>query len=150
MKDRYRPFIRLYFRFRNLILYGLIGTCSSGLDFVVYSLLVLFVNLPYIVANSISVLIGITTSFILNRKYNFKVRDKVLKRFFVFLFIGICGLFMSNLILYFCIDLLCMDSLFSKLLSIIMVVFLQFLLDKYVTFKVKTTDGKSVFRNASL
>ena len=122
-------------RFRTLILYGIIGSFSSFLDFIIYTLLTGYVGLFYITANCISVLMGITTSFALNRKYNFKVKDKTGKRFFIFLTVGLCGLLMSNLILYVCIARLQYNTTLSKLLSIILVVFLQFLINKYITFK---------------
>ena len=122
-------------RFRTLILYGIIGSFSSFLDFIIYTLLTGYVGLFYITANCISVLMGITTSFALNRKYNFKVKDKTGKRFFIFLTVGLCGLLMSNLILYVCIAHLQYNTTPSKLLSIILVVFLQFLINKYITFK---------------
>ncbi len=125
----------VYSKFRNLILYGIIGSISSGLDFLVYSLLVGIAEIHYILANCISVLVGISTSFILNRNYNFKVKDRTKRRFAMFLTVGLCGLLFSNFILYVCIDYLYMDKVVSKVLSIVLVVFFQFLINKYVTFK---------------
>lgn len=127
----------LYYKFRDLILYGIIGCCSSSLDFLIYTFLVSYININYLIANCISVLAGIVTSFTLNRKYNFKVKDKTFKRFAVFFTVGVCGMILSNIILYVCIDILVFDELISKLLSIIFVVLIQFILNKYVTFKTK-------------
>ena len=125
----------LYKKYHHLVLYGIIGSFSSGLDFLIYTLLVQLVGLQYLVANCISVVAGISTSFYLNRNYNFKVKDHTKRRFSIFLTVGLCGLVMSNLILYLCIDNLGMDKLTSKLLSILLVVFFQFLVNKYLTFK---------------
>ena len=131
-----KQFIKtLYKRFHHLVLYGIIGSFSSGLDFLIYTLFVQIVGLQYLVANCISVVAGISTSFYLNRNYNFKVKDHTKRRFSIFLTVGLCGLVMSNLILYLCIDNLGMDKLISKLLSIVLVVFFQFLVNKYLTFK---------------
>lgn len=126
---------KLYFKFRHLILYGIIGSFSSGLDFAIYTLLVQVVGLQYIIANCISVLGGISTSFILNRNYNFQVKDNTKRRFAIFLTVGLCGLMLSNIILYVCIDVLDMNKIISKLLSIVLVVFFQFIVNKYLTFK---------------
>lgn len=126
---------QLFQKFRHLILYGIIGSFSSGTDFVIYTLLVQFVGVQYLVANCISVLVGISTSFVLNRSFNFKVKDHAKRRFAMFLTIGLSGLMISNVILYLCIDVLGKNELISKLLSIVLVVFLQFLANKYVTFK---------------
>lgn len=128
-------FLKIYHKFDHLILYGIIGSFSSGLDFLIYTVLVQVVGLQYIISNCISVLGGITTSFILNRNYNFKVKDKTKQRFSIFLTVGLCGLLFSNLILYLCISMMGIDKIISKLLSIVLVVFFQFLANKYVTFK---------------
>ena len=120
---------------KNLILYGIIGSFTSCLDFVVFMLLSKWVGLYYLIANAISVLVGITTSFCLNRTYNFKVKDRTKQRFAIFLSVGLCGLCMSNLILWIGIDKLHGDKLLVKLTSILLVVFFQFLLNKFVTFK---------------
>ena len=121
-------------RWRQLILYGIIGSFSAFLDFLVYTALV-SMGLFYIHANCISVLVGIGSSFLLNRHYNFKVKDAVFRRFLIFLIIGLAGLLLSNLVLYGCIEWMGLDKLVSKLLSIILVALFQFVLNKYITFK---------------
>lgn len=128
---------RLYQRFRNLILYGIIGSFTSALDFAVFTMLSKYIGIHYIVANCISVLIGISTSFALNRSINFKVKDKTGKRFLIFLTVGVCGLLLSNVILYVGIDMLSGDELIVKLASIVLVVGFQFILNKFITFKEK-------------
>ena len=130
-------FYNLYNKFRDLILYGIIGCCASGFDFAIYSILVRYLCVHYIYANSISVLAGISTSFILNRKYNCKVKDHTIRRFSIFLSVGLLGLLLSNIILYICISLIGINELLSKFLSIVLVVFLQFILNKFITFKTK-------------
>lgn len=128
-------FKECYQKFRNLILYGIIGSFAAALDFAVFTLLAKYLGVYYLIANCISVLVGITTSFILNRSYNFKVKDKVKRRFAIFLIVGLCGLCLSNLILWLGIDLLHIDEIITKLASIILVVGFQFLLNKFVTFR---------------
>ena len=127
--------LKIYSKFRNLILYGIIGSCSSGLDFLLYSLFVEVFGLHYILSNCISVLAGISTSFVLNRTYNFKVKDKTKTRFAIFLTVGLCGMLVSNFILYLCIDVMNWNKIVSKLLSIVLVVVFQFVLNKYITFR---------------
>lgn len=125
----------LYVRFRNLILYGVIGCFTAGLDFLVFTLLTKYVGLYYLFANCISVMVGITISFILNRSINFKVKDDAVKRFAIFLTVGLCGLLLSNIILYLGIDVRGGDRVVVKLLSVVLVVLFQFLLNKFVTFR---------------
>ena len=125
---------KLLKKFRHLILYGLIGTLSSGIDFSIYTMLVK-IGIHYVFSNCTSVLCGISTSFMLNRNYNFKVKDKTKQRFTLFLTIGLCGMMFSNLILWVCIEKIHFNAILSKLLSIVLVVFFQFLLNKHLTFK---------------
>ena len=106
-----RLFLQLFNKFRHLILYGIIGGMSSGLDFLLYTAWVEFVGLNYMLANCISVLAGILVSFLLNRKYNFKVEDKTVRRFLIFLSVGLGGLLFSNLILYLCVEYLFVNEL---------------------------------------
>ncbi len=146
MKDLIKT---LYQKFHHLILYGIIGSFSSGLDFAVYTVLVQVFGVHYIVANCISVVAGISTSFILNRNYNFKVKDKTGRRFGIFLCVGFTGLLLSNLILYTCINTFALNKIVSKLLSIVLVVFFQFLVNKYFTFK-PNEHGESVSGDAGL
>ena len=146
MKDLIKT---LYQKFHHLILYGIIGSFSSGLDFAIYTLLVQVLGVHYIAANCISVVAGISTSFILNRNYNFKVKDKTGRRFGIFLCVGFTGLLLSNLILYTCINTFALNKIVSNLLSIVLVVFFQFLVNKYFTFK-PNEHGESVSGDASL
>lgn len=128
-------FQTLYSRFRNLILYGIIGSCTATLDFLIFTALTQGLNLYYIAANIISCSTGILCSFLLNRKYNFKVTDHTLRRLLIFVAVGITGLLLSSLILHITIERFQWNELISKLISIIIVVLLQFLMNKHISFR---------------
>ena len=134
---------KIYARFRNLILYGIIGSFTSFLDFCIFTCLSQYVGLHYLVANCISVFAGITTSFLLNRAYNFKVKDKPALRFGIFLSVGLGGLLLSNLILWIGIDIMHFNDIYVKLASIVLVVGFQFLLNKFVTFRELNKDNSN-------
>lgn len=125
----------LYSRFRNLILYGIIGGFCVALDFCVYTALCYFDIMPYLGANIISIHVGIFTSFILNRSFNFKVKDKTSQRFLSFYTVGLTGLGISELMLYLMVTIGGMNELLCKLISIVIVALIQFILNKYITFK---------------
>ena len=127
--------LAFYYRFRNLILYGIIGGFSASIDFLVFYSLTTIGDVFYLVANIISVTIGIIISFILNKNLNFKVKDKVFKRFLIFISVGFSGLLLSSALLYFLIDNLAFEKTISKFLSIVFVVLIQFLVNKFITFK---------------
>ena len=63
--NKYKPLIK------QLISYGIIGGISSGLDFCVYVILT-HIGINELIANLISVNIGIACSFIFNSIITFK------------------------------------------------------------------------------
>ena len=132
MKDK---IIALFNRFRNLILYGIIGGFCAALDFGIYTLLCHFYVLPYLWANVISTHNGIFTSFFLNCSLNFKVKDKTPQRFVSFYAVGLTGLGMSSLMLWLMVDKAGWNELVCKLITIVIVSLMQFILNKYITFK---------------
>ena len=122
----------LIIKYRELILYGIIGGLCASLDFGVYSLLSLWI--PFLWANIISVHCGIFCSFVLNRNYNFKVKDNTGKRFISFYLVGLAGLGLSELLIYLLTDQLRWNHLIAKLLTIVVVALFQFCLNKLITF----------------
>ena len=127
--------LNLFIKFRTLILYGIIGSFSAGMDFLSFYLLTSVLDLYYLLANVFSVSIGITISFVLNRNFNFKVKDKTIKRFLIFVSVGIGGMALSSGLLFLFIDILIFEEIFSKFISIVFVVLIQFVINKFVTFK---------------
>jgi len=115
---------------KQIISYCVIGVTGATIDFVLFSIFVKFLNINYLISNTISVSAGITNNFLLNTFLNFKVRDKLAVRFFRFYTIGISGLLMSSVMLYIFITLLHMETLISKAITIIFVVILQYNLNK--------------------
>ena len=123
----------LFFRFRELILYGIIGGLCAALDFGLYTLLGMWI--PYLWANVISVHVGIFCSFLLNRQYNFKVKDRPAQRFTIFYLVGLSGLGLSELMIYLLAKRAGWDYVLAKLLTVVVVALLQFTLNKFITFK---------------
>ena len=128
----------LWSRFRELILYGLIGGFCAALDFGVYTMLGLWI--PYLWANVLSVHCGIFTSFFLNRSLNFKVKDKAAQRFTIFYLVGLSGLALSEGLIWLLASQFAWDPILAKLLTVFVVALYQFLLNKFITFK-KSNNG---------
>jgi putative flippase GtrA len=123
---------------RQFLLYGVFGGISAGLDFCVFSFL-LSIGLNYLIANIIGVHFGIFNSFMLNRQFNFKVKDKTARRMFTFYLVGLIGLGLSSILLYLLVETAGWQELYSKLLTIFFVAVTQFYLNKLITFKVAIT-----------
>jgi len=123
-----------YTRYRQLFLYGIIGGISAFLDFCVFTILHKL-GVPYLIANVISTHVGIICSFLLNRHYNFKVKDKTKMRFLSFYIIGLIGLAISSGLLYLAVDCYHFNEIYAKIATIIVVALFQFILNKFITFK---------------
>ena len=132
-----KTFIHTIFnKHRHFILYGIIGATSAGLDFVAFSILC-YATVNYQIANVISTHLGIFCSFLLNRHFNFKIKDRFLKRFLSFYVIGLVGLALTWLLLFVSVELLSINELIAKLIAIFAVAVVQFFLNKFITFKAK-------------
>lgn len=121
---------------RNLILYGIIGGLSSGLDFLVFTLLFKILGIPELPANIVSVHCGIFLSFFLNSRYNFKKTDRLRERFIPFYLTGLLGLALSSGILWLG-GRMGIDPLITKLGSIVIVALVQFFINRAVAFRDK-------------
>ena len=132
MKDLLK---RLYQKFHHLLLYGLIGSSSALLDFIIFTLLTEVLGIYYLVANCISVTCGLANSFILNRKYNFKVTDRTFKRAILFFVVGYFGLAINSALLYVFITYALFARPIAKICAMAIEVLLQFTFNSLVTFK---------------
>ena len=127
--------MQLLQKYRLFVLYSAIGTLSASLDFVVFTTLVKWLCLPYLLSNIISVNSGIITSFLLNRHFNFKVKDKAGLRFIIFYSVGLLGLLISTILLWLLVEYKLVNTIVAKTFTIVIVVLVQFTLNKYITFK---------------
>ncbi len=122
-------------KYRELIVYCLIGCTGATLDFVVYAGLTHGMELHYQIANFLSVSFGIVNNFFLNRHFNFKVKDRVGARLASFYAVGMIGWALSAALLWLFIERLSMNPLIAKLGTIVFVTVVQFSLNKFITFK---------------
>lgn len=134
---------RLYGKYRHFVLYSLIGATGATIDFLIFLLLTSVTALSYLPANIISVSCGIANNFIWNVKFNFKVKERVFVRFISFYCIGLIGMGLSTLLLYLLVDLVGVGSILAKVMTIGIVVIVQFLLNKYISFRQKEKDKET-------
>ena len=128
------PLVRKYVD-RSFVLYGIIGISGVTIDFLIFSFLVKIIGLHYVISNIISVSIGLTNNFILNRKYNFRVYNRPIYRFISFYVIGIIGIAISTLLINLIVENLGLPILLTKIIVTIIVVIFQYIGNRYITFK---------------
>jgi len=125
----------LFLSNKQLIKYGIIGCVCVLIDFLVYSFLTQIMKMPYLYANVISVHCGIFASFFLNRHFTFKVKNKTMLRFVSFYVIGLIGLAISSGLLILLVEKMGLNELVSKAFTVIAVALIQFVLNKYISFR---------------
>jgi putative flippase GtrA len=124
------PFIR------QVLLYGVFGLVAASCDFLAFRAL-READFALLVANLVSVNLGIAISFLCNAFFNFRRTDFLRRRAVVFLCVGWSGWALSSLILWVGVERMDLDETWVKLFSIVVVAAYQFTLNKLVTFRAR-------------
>lgn len=87
------------------------------------------------VSHIISSSLAIINNFILNSYFTFRVTDKKMKRFFSFISVAAVGLVISTTLMTVFVGRFNMDEMIAKALALAIVVAIQFVINKFFTFK---------------
>ncbi|MBN1562656.1 MAG: GtrA family protein [Anaerolineae bacterium] len=135
-------------RFARFLLVGVTGT---ALDFVLLSLLKLWGGLPTLIANTISYSAGIVNNFTFNRLWTFRdsTNTNILGQFAQYFTINIGGLLVNNFLIWVFEPIfasLMADNLAylpAKVIASLVAVSLNFVLNRYITFRDVGAPGQS-------
>ena len=117
----------------QFILYCVCGGIGVSTDYLVYYVSIQ-AGLWYQSANVLGYLCGTIISFCLNRIITFETRDKVAQRFAIFLSVAAVGFTVSAAMLWVLVAYVNIDEKIAKLLTLPVVVVIQFLLNRRITF----------------
>lgn len=117
-----------------MLLYALIGATGAAIDFCLFLMLSSTAGVPPLLANLVSVSVGITNNFALNVLFNFRVSTRLWQRFALFYGTGFVGLVGSEAILVAGISLFELTAETSKVVSIPIVVALQYVANRFMAF----------------
>jgi len=120
---------------KQFLLYCVIGFSGVGLDFGLYSLLIKFKLLDYQAANAVGYASGTLLSFILNARFNFRVADKFALRLLSFFGVAFLGWLTSAALLNLLIGHYGCDQYFAKFATLVVVVLLQYNLNRLLSFR---------------
>ncbi|MER5429684.1 GtrA family protein [Streptomyces sp. NPDC002588] len=119
---------------RQLVRYTLIGGSGVTLDLVVFLLLHNVAGMNEQFANAISTTLAISNNFVLNARFTFEARDRIVVRFLRFYAVGLSGIALTNLLFLAFTDGLGVSANLVKLGSMPLVLALQFVLNKKWSF----------------
>lgn len=127
--------IKIHYINKKFILYSLIGFTGVTLNYLLFYVLTETTDINYIVVNIFSVTLGITNNFILNVLVNFKLKDRLIYRYLMFVLVGCLGMLISSTILYIFHGILGINIYLCKVISILFVVIVQYNLNSSSSFK---------------
>ncbi|MFF7071170.1 GtrA family protein [Streptomyces pseudovenezuelae] len=119
---------------RQLLSYTLIGGSGVALDLVAFLLLHNAAGMNEQIANAISTTLGIANNFVLNARFTFERRDRLVVRFLRFYAVGLTGIALTNLLFLAFTDGLGIDANLIKAGSLPLVLALQFVLNRKWSF----------------
>lgn len=114
--------------------YCMIGVSGVVVDFLLYCLMVQVLRWDYQLANFVSASAGIANNYWWNRKWTFESKDYPWTRFLRFYTVGLVGLALSAVLLYLLIEQASFDAVSAKVITLMVVVFLQYYLNKRYSF----------------
>lgn len=143
----------------QFLLYCLCGGIGVTTDYIIYTSALTF-GLWYQAANVLGYLSGTLISFFLNRKITFDVCDNLVRRLIIFIGVAVIGFLVSALMLWLMVDIWSVqakiakfialpnyfyqvfgtdkaDAKIAKLLTLPVVVIIQFFLNRRITFSEK-------------
>lgn len=117
----------------QFFLYCLCGGLGVTTDYIIYYSALTF-GLWYQAANVLGYLSGTLVSFFLNRKITFDVKDRMGQRLAIFLGVAAVGFSASAFMLWLMVDVMTVDAKIAKLLTLPIVVVIQYSLNRRITF----------------
>lgn len=141
---------------RQLVKYGIVGSVGMVIDMGIFYLLAVKFSVQYPISQYIRELLGgrmpvylidadishiissiiaITNNFILNSYFTFKVTDNKFKRFLSFAGVAAIGLVISTTLITLFVGKIKMDEMPAKILATCIVAAIQFIINKFFTFK---------------
>lgn len=133
---RSHPLIARRPALRQFIKFSMVGVSNTTVDFVLFTLLTRVVGLHYLGANVFSFSVAATWSYFANRTWTFRDRSaRIRSQFPKFALVSGVGLFLTSGLLFLFVDILHVYDLLAKALAIGIVLFWNFLVNRYWTFR---------------
>lgn len=133
--------VRFINKFEKIVKYGLIGGFAVVIDVGLFWLLDATTTIPVVANNAVSIFAAMIYSFLMNAFFNFRTRTGLLKRFLSFGVVTGIGFLVSSLMLWIMSEIIGLNSVLVKNLTLPVVFIVQFTLNSKFTFK-ESKDGE--------
>ena len=126
---------------RTTINYLIFGVLTTAVNILVYALFVHIFHIDYKVATTVAWIISVIFAFFTNKLYVFNSKDlsinRILKELVNFGFFRVLSLLVDLLIMFLLIDLFMINDIVAKITANIVVIVLNYVTSKYLTFRNK-------------
>lgn len=121
---------------RQFVKFGIVGVTSTLLDWGAYFLLTRYLLIYYLIAKALSFVLGVTNSYVWNRRWTFRSNDpKKFHEFSKFLVVALVGLGLNTLIMFIAVSRFHLSDIIGLIVSSVIVVCWNFLVNKLWTFR---------------
>jgi putative flippase GtrA len=127
------------FRHRQIIKYLIAGGTSAFADILIYSLLIYFADLWYVISSVVSFTIAFWISFGLQKFWTFRDKntEKMMKQTYLYFFVAIANLGISTLLIYIFVDYIHIHKFISKIIANAMIAAESFFVYRHFIFAKK-------------
>lgn len=144
MKYKFKNFLlKIFKKYRTVILYFIIGSSAAVLDLIIYLVLFNLFEMAAVISTIISVFSATIYGFFMNVVFNFKVYDRMLFRFLSYASVSGVGIILSASMLYVFYNILGFDGNIVKIISLPLIFLVQYMLNRYVSFKKSVSNISS-------
>lgn len=145
----------------EFVKFGIVGLSNTAVSYIIYVLVLQIFSLinlrfryDYFVGNVVSFVLSVLWSFYWNNKYVFKVKDGEKRNIFsallkTYMTYAFTGLILNNILAYVWIDIFHIHKMIAPLITLIVSVPINFILNKLWAFRTKkiTKDKRGADKN---
>lgn len=127
--------------FRQIIKFALVGVVNTLIDLAVYYALTRWLGMHYLWANTLAIIVAMTSSFVGNKFFTFRNASlQYLRQYTKVAIINLSGLAFSNFMVYTLVEHLHIYDIYAKIITILLVALANFVLLKYWAFASELED----------
>ena len=118
--------------------YFLVGMAATAVDWGIFYFLAVMNNVFYQLALIVALSVGSLTNFSLNKVFTFRCKSRMLvQQMSVYIGVVIVSFATSSAIMFLLVDVFLLEKMFSRILTTFVMLLINYILQKYVTFNRK-------------
>jgi len=118
--------------------YFLVGIAATTVDWGIFYFLAVMNNVFYQLALIVALSVGSLTNFLLNKVFTFRCKSRMLvQQMSVYIGVVVVSFATSSAIMFLFVDMLLLEKMLSRILTTFVMLVINYLLQKYITFNRK-------------